>query len=286
MFTDEARSALTDGLGRVELPTPAQIRRRGTARTRHQVLAGIAAAVTLVSGAGLALASQPQDGPNRPVTASPSTLDHATPTPSQSPAVPVSPSEPPSSPRYTTIPDDVLLRSADLGGARIDKADLGYWRNGGRIPPRPCAGTGRSGGARPTAERAVQSMILPEQSRFPGPHVVVEYVALYDAGGAQTFMTELRTALNRCPGNGTPQSPTWTALGKVNAGDDSLLIRYTDFGGYTGDPGTKTDQYLAVVRIGRVIMVLASVGWEIDSGYVALVRELAPVAADRLRRLA
>ena len=129
-------------------------------------------------------------------------------------------------------------------------------------------------------------MIQPEQSRYPGPNVVVEYVALYETDSAQAFMTELRAAVNRCPGDGTRQSPTWAGLGNVNAGDDSLLIRYTLFGGYDGDPATKTEQYLAVARIGRVIMVLASVGWETSSGYATLARELAPVAAQRLRPLA
>jgi hypothetical protein len=111
-------------------------------------------------------------------------------------------------------------------------------------------------------------------------------VARYDADGAKTFMTELRAAVSRCPGDGTPRSPTWAGLGTVNAGDDSLMIRHTRFGGYHGDPAIKTEQYLAVVRIGRVIMVLASLGWEISSGYVTSARELARVAAQRLRPLA
>jgi hypothetical protein len=53
-----------------------------------------------------------------------------------------------------------------------------------------------------------------------------------------------------------------------------------------GDPATKTDGYLAVVRIGRVILVLASIGWETSSGDAATARTLATVAADRLRPLA
>jgi hypothetical protein len=65
-----------------------------------------------------------------------------------------------------------------------------------------------------------------------------------------------------------------------------LLVRLTNVGGYDGDPDVRTEQYLAVVRICRVILVLGSVGWEISSGDVNAARALAQVAAKRLRPIA
>jgi len=266
VFTDEARSALADGVSRVELMTPAQVRRRGAARSRHQVLAGAVAVLVVLVGAGYALAPRPQGGPGISATTSPAT------------GSPVSPSAAP-----TAIPDQLMLRSADLGGAQLDESTSGYWHDDGRIPPRPCPGNGYPSDANRAAERLVQATT---GQLATGRNVVVEYAAVYNADGAPAFMTELRAALAGCPGRGTVASPTWTGQGGINAGDDSLLIRHRRFGGYDGNPSTKTDGYLAVVRIGRVIVVLASLGWEISSGDASTARTLAKVAADRLRPLA
>jgi hypothetical protein len=265
--------------------TPAQVRRRGAARRRHQVLAGVVAVLVALVGAGYALAPTPQGGPGLPATVSPSAADRSTPAPpTGSPSEPLSPSPShPTSAATTAIPDELLLRSADLGGAQLEESSFEYWRDDGRIPPRPCAGDGYPSDAHRAADRLVQATT---GQLATGLNVVVEYVAVYNANGAQAFMTELRVALTRCPGQGTVASPTWTGQGPVNVGDDSLLIRHRRFGGYDGNPGTRTDGYLAVVRTGRVILVLASVGWETSSGDAATARTLATVAADRLRPLA
>jgi hypothetical protein len=265
--------------------TPAQVRRRGAARSRHQVLASVVAVLVVLVGVGYTLDPTPRGGPGRPATASPSAADRSTtqtPTGSPSDLLSPSPSHPSSAPT-TVIPDELLLHSADLGGAQPQASDVQYWREDGRIPPRPCTGGGQPSDADRAAERMIQATT---GQLATGLNVVVQYVAVYHANGAQAFMTELRAALARCPGQGTVDSPTWTGQGPINIGDDSLLIRHSRFGGSNGFPGTKTDGYLAVVRIGRVILVLASVGWETSSGNPATARTLATTAAHRLRPLA
>jgi hypothetical protein len=246
----------------------------------------VAVSVVFVVGAGLVAGCRSAEPQALPVAAAPS-ASGATPVPSSAP--PSTSPEPRGRPTATAdaaIPDAVLLRPGDLGGAEVSESDLGYWRDGGRIPPRPCTGGEYPSDTRRTAERAVQAMVAPPPGQEGTPNVVVEYVARYRAGGAAAFMTELRAALARCPGAGTVRSPAWAVLGKADTGDDSLLVRLTYVGGYDGDPDIRTEQYFAVVRIGRVILVLASVGWEISSGDVTAARTLAHVAAKRLRPLA
>jgi hypothetical protein len=293
VFTDRTRAALLDGVARTELAPPARIRRRGAIRTWRQVAVGSTAAVALIAGAGVVYARQPTAAPTPPPPGASRSVDPA-PVPNSSP--PDVPSAPPSSPPASSpssssssgqgsasgIPDSVLLRSADVNDAPIYPADLAYWRNGRRIPPHPCAGTPPD--TRRTAERGIQ-ILLPSPPSGQ-PHVVVEYVARYDGDGARDAMSQLRTELQTCPGQGNTQSPSWTGLGPIGVGDDSLMVRYTMFGGYDGDPATKTEQYLAVVRIGRVFLVLASVGWETGGGDATTARDFAAVAADRLRPIA
>ena len=109
---------------------------------------------------------------------------------------------------------------------------------------------------------------------------VEELVGVYRDGGAAQFLAELRDQLRRCPG--TPDEG-WAQVGGGLGGDDSLLVRRTFQQARGGNPPTTMNQYVGVVRIGRVVVVLASVGWEAPMGFEQIVRALAPTAVSARR---
>ena len=69
-----------------------------------------------------------------------------------------------------------------------------------------------------------------------------------------------------------------TILAAGVAGDESLLLRHRTYIDYAD---TYHNTYLVVARIGRVLVVVADVGWETGSGHEPLVRELSTLAVHR-----
>lgn len=246
MFTDEVRAALDNSVDTVIMPGPEEIRRRGTARAHRRMVTGVAAVVVLLVAAGIAFVPRPDRGPE------PGAADLA------------------------AIPDSVLLRPADIGGAQVTEADLALWREDGRFPPRPCADSRYPSDSRRVAERAVHAL-MPD----PAPsYAVLQYVARYEGTGAEAFLAELRSAVTRC---GIQDSQSWVVEGAVSGGDDGLILRNTVIGVYADND--TVDDYFAVVRVGRTIMVLGSFGTQTSEWKAATTREVAMAVAPRLRQL-
>lgn len=179
--------------------------------------------------------------------------------------------------RPAFIPDAALLQPEDLRGASMSPADDDSWP--GLRPPQPCAdGTYRSTALRRT-DRAASALVGVDER----PTVVVEYLAIYRANGAHRYLRELRRALNRCHGI-DEQGNRWKILATGVAGRDSMLLRLRERFEFAGEIVTK-NTYLAVARVGRALVMVADVGWEISDGHRALVRELITPAVRRARIL-
>jgi len=105
----------------------------------------------------------------------------------------------------------------------------------------------------------------------------MEHVATYRSNGAHRYLMQLRRALAACGGH-DQQGGRWTVLAAGVAGDESLLLRHRTYIDYAD---TYHNTYLVVARIGRVLVVVADVGWETGSGHEPLVRELSTLAVHR-----
>jgi hypothetical protein len=177
------------------------------------------------------------------------------------------------------IPDAALLQPQDLHGATPQPVtdDDGYWSP--LRAPRPCADGPLPGTALRRTDRAVTAYFGLEGSATPT--VVMEHLATYRSDGAQRYLRELRRALATCDGNDA-EGGRWTVRATGVAGDESLLLRRRI---YLHHVATYHDTYLVVARTGRIVVIVADVGWEFSSGHEALVRELGPVAVRRAQIL-
>jgi hypothetical protein len=106
----------------------------------------------------------------------------------------------------------------------------------------------------------------------------MEYLATYRSDGAHRYLDQLRHALDRCGATSGPDGQ-WTVLATGVAGDESLLLRlrqHIDYGG-----PTIKDTFLAVIRVGDALVVLADTGWEASGGDEVVVRQLMAAAVHR-----
>jgi hypothetical protein len=177
--------------------------------------------------------------------------------------------------RQQVILDAALLQPEDLGGATPEPATDDYWSP--LRAPRPCADGPLPGTALRRADRAVMAMIGVDDR----PTVVLEHVATYRSDGAQRYLRELRRALAACDGNDAGGG-RWTVRATGVAGDESLLLTRRTYIEYAQ---TYHDTYLVVARTGRIVVIVADIGWETSSGHEAVVRELGPVAVRRAQIL-
>jgi hypothetical protein len=92
----------------------------------------------------------------------------------------------------------------------------------------------------------------------PRPTVVLEHVATYRSNGAHRYLRELRRGLAACTGS-DQQGARWTILATGVSGDESLLLRRRVYIDYAD---TFHDSDLMVARAGRVLVVVADVGWD------------------------
>jgi hypothetical protein len=168
------------------------------------------------------------------------------------------------------IPDAALLQPEDLAGPRTSPAGTRPF-----APPRPCAEPGY-----PSDGALLGSTAVEVYYRAPGvpadyipTTTIQEYVALYRADGAARFLADLNAALVRCPGTTSP----WRVVDRGLAGEESILIRV----GPTNTGHAMVDQYIAVARSGRVVVVVADLGWEDTVDTTERVRSLIPVALRR-----
>jgi hypothetical protein len=181
-----------------------------------------------------------------------------------SPSAPASP---------VTVPASALLQPGDLGGAKPDRPttnDLDHLS-----PPTPCLGNPYPSDALRLAA-AKQRAVVPTRAGST-PVVVFEHVARYRSGGAAQLITELKAAVQRCPGPGGASQRRWKL---VRDDGDTLLLHVTRQGGQDGRPVTHTT-VVGVARVGDAVVVVADLGWEDGSGTEALVGALLPVALRR-----
>ncbi|RZU53379.1 hypothetical protein EV385_5302 [Krasilnikovia cinnamomea] len=95
---------------------------------------------------------------------------------------------------------------------------------------------------------------------------LLEHVVGFRGAGAAAYLRELRLAVSR-NGGCTDHTGRWTVEQVDVAGPRSLLIQlHEEFEDPSGQPAGK-DSYLIAARTGRVVVVLADVGWEMGSGH-------------------
>jgi len=168
------------------------------------------------------------------------------------------------------IPDEAMLRSEDLRGAEPAPVTDDYWAP--LQPPQPCADRPYGNGLL-RDHRAISALVGVDDR----PTVVMEHVATYRYSGAHRYLWQLRRALATCDSVDGPQG-RWTVRANGVAGHDSLLLEHRTYIDYAD---TYHYTYVVVARVGRVLVVVADIGWETSSGDVDLVRELSTKAVRR-----
>jgi hypothetical protein len=93
-------------------------------------------------------------------------------------------------------------------------------------------------------------------------------------------MERLRDDLTRCPGALTAANGRWTLVGTGFAGDESMVIRQSQ--SVTRPQPHQSDSYLAVVRVGDIVVIVGDLGYEDASGQESTVRGLVPAALSRV----
>jgi hypothetical protein len=169
------------------------------------------------------------------------------------------------------IADAAMLQPADLGGATPEPIADDQWP--ALLPPQPCTGTAYPSATLRRAGRSVSALVGVNEH----PTVVLEHVATYRSTGAHRYLRELRRGLAACDGP-DQQGARWTMLTTGVVGDESLLLRRRVHIDYAD---TYHNSYLIVARVGRVLVVVADIGWETAGGHQALVRELGTKAVRR-----
>ncbi|GIE94894.1 hypothetical protein [Paractinoplanes rishiriensis] len=175
-----------------------------------------------------------------------------------------------------SIPDRAMLQATELYGATTAVLDDDRWAH--VRPPQPCAD-----GAYPSAvlcrgSRAVTAVVEVNGT----PAVAVEYVAVFRSNGARRYVRDLHRALDGC--RGIDAQGTWKILDTGLASRESLLLRLRQKWEHAGETATK-NTFVAVARVGRVLVVVADVGWEAGDGHRDLVEALIGPALRRANLL-
>jgi hypothetical protein len=213
---------------------------------RRALIIGVAGLLLVLAGTWWLTAHRLVDGPPRspdaPATAAPSAS--GSPTAFPDPYVAPSPS--------VAIPDGVMLTAGDLDRrAVVADSDPARWTRGLALFPRPCDEAGFASTTLRTAHRAALASIDTKGDGLEGDRVV-HYVATYAGTGAPQFLTELRAAVDCWGGSG------WDRTGEVGVGEESVLLRLDMVGGFAGQK--EIPRFLTVVRIGRAVSVVSSIG--------------------------
>lgn len=180
--------------------------------------------------------------------------------------------------RPVTVPPAMFLQPADLGGVVPQPADPEL--RPALRPPQPCVTGGFASLTDRYAPGAVTAVYPVAEDR---PTVLLEDIGLYRGSGARWYMRELRRAVRSCEGC-TDSSGIWSVIGRGIAGRDSLLLRLETAVDIEGSVYVHHD-YILVARVGKAVVVLADLGWEVGDGHEDLVRSLAPAAVRRARSL-
>ena len=296
-----AFAALSADAGRGRLPAAADLRRRADRRAVRRSLATAGAAAVLVAaaaGTGWALAGDPGPrppvqnagpAPSAPLSAAPSVRPSPdSPSPTSSPSTPSVPpsSTPPSSsapPLPTSIPARAMLGEADGAEGNFHRMD-DIWDT-----TRFCSAA-RYPSAKQAAVRASVMLLYRGPDSEPGSipdDTIYDTVTVYRGDGARDFMSELRAAVRACPtGKVGDLDARYRSLGSFGAGDQSLLIeRSWPARQGDGEPvtdGSRTQVYLAAVRVGDAVTLVDARGYENFSSDRRVVESLATIAGERL----
>jgi hypothetical protein len=171
------------------------------------------------------------------------------------------------------IPDRALLQAADLHGAATTAVEDEDWAR--LRPPQPCAGDAFPSTVLRRGERAVSAIVEVDGK----PTRILEYLAVYRSNGPHRYLRDLRRALEACHGV-DDRGGRWKIVATRGAGPDSVLLRVRDDVQDGGNAVTR-DTYVAVARVGRLLVVVADVGGETAAGHRGLVEELITPAVRR-----
>jgi hypothetical protein len=110
------------------------------------------------------------------------------------------------------------------------------------------------------------------------PNVTLEYVGVYWLNGARRYIRDLHRALDSC--RGLDAHGRWTIIDTGMAGRYSLLLRLRQQASYAGQAATR-NTFIAIARVGRVLVVVADIGGEAGDGRLELVEGLISPAVRR-----
>lgn len=173
-----------------------------------------------------------------------------------------------------SIPDAAFLQPEEIGGTGHPIGDFAPHLR----PPLPCGSCRYAS----MALRRAEGSVLIDYPTADFHTVVIEHIVQFRGQrAAARYLRELRQALG---GRGcTDSDGRWTVRRTGVAGRGSLLIRLRQrLEDPSGQPVTR-DAYLIVARVGRAVVVLTDIGWELGSGDPAVVRGLIGPALRRAR---
>jgi len=165
-----------------------------------------------------------------------------------------------------TIPGRAMLQASELHGATPSTLDDNSW--GHLRPPEPCADVPYPSAALCRSSRSIAAAV--------GVNVTVEYVGVYWPNGARRYVHDLQRALDTC--RGVDGQGRWEIIETGLAGRYSVLLRQR--ADRAGRAATR-DTFIAIARLGRVLVVVADVGGEAGDGRRELVAELISPALRR-----
>ncbi|GAA2609415.1 hypothetical protein [Paractinoplanes durhamensis] len=283
-----AFAALSDDAGRGRLEPAATVRRRSDRRRAVTAVAGTLTAAVLVAGvlvgSRLVLAGPPAPVPavSMPPVSLPPSLPPSP--PSADPGT-TSPSSSPSSPAPRSIPSSLpakaFLQASDVPGKIKD----GPQRLGAGDQPLPdFCGNSYDQGAK-AGIRATQVLYFTGPGDPPDSTpkaAVYQDILVFQGSAAESFMDDLRAAVQDCATDGDVKS---YVRGSLGVGDESFLIERTspatdDAGEPVG--GELFHLYYAVVRVGDAVAFVSDTGWESGSADRADAVHLGERAAARL----
>jgi hypothetical protein len=226
-------SSLAEDADTTRLPAAAAVRRTADRRARTATVATSVAALVFVAGTLLAVDVWVGARPQPPASAGPTA--------------------PPSPPPATTAPDDAPVPDAAFVTVPTNPPEATPADGGTFLPAMFCGLAPTDERVRTQRTRTIPYHESPTVGSSPDASVH-QTVTVYQSGGAERFMLQLRTVTEDChndPDGGAIVDYRPASAG--GPGDDYVLVeRTTD---PTGPPAA-TLSYLVAIRLGDVVTVL------------------------------
>ncbi len=291
-------ASLAQDAGRAQVDPPATLRRRSDRRTAVRSVASVAAVAVLVTGvavgsrvvlAGNDRAPAPPAGTATPAP-TPTVALPTSPVPTSAPSSGVPTSAPPATARSSeppSIPDSVPAR-AFLSAAEVNATETPERRTDRDMLPELCGADFATGSIGVRSNRYAAYHREGDPADYTPLATVDQTVTVYRAEGAQTFVDEVRSAVERCRTQTRGQDVyQHRLLDAVRVGDESVLVEVSapqrgDDGELSKDGGRQR-AYCAVVRVRDTVTVLWVRGWESQSPERAGVDSFTRKAVQRLQ---